>query len=136
MNLFKAGSKDVYRCSYRCCLLTPLAIWTSILVKLHNHEVFQKTPISKIVNRVKNARLEVFEALDATVNFNVELNHKALSIDRAKYTAADYSSRRTTVEILFFRVGNQAEKRIGIYRMTLFFFVGTHQNYEIKYCFW
>lgn len=39
----------------------------------------QKAQISKIENSVKNARFEtilkVFDALGATVNFNVELNH-------------------------------------------------------------
>jgi HTH-type transcriptional regulator/antitoxin HipB len=40
----------------------------------------QKAQISKIENSVKNARFEtilkVFDALGATVHFNVELNHK------------------------------------------------------------
>ena len=43
----------------------------------------QKAQISKIENSVKNARLEtilkVFEALGATVNFNVELKKKKLA---------------------------------------------------------
>lgn len=43
----------------------------------------QKAQISKIENSVKNARFEtilkVFDALDAKVNFNVELNNKSLA---------------------------------------------------------
>ncbi len=43
----------------------------------------QKAQISKIENSVKNARFEtilkVFDALGATVNFNVELNHKKIA---------------------------------------------------------
>ena len=42
----------------------------------------QKAQISKIENSVKNARFEtimkVFNALGATVNFNVEMNNKKL----------------------------------------------------------
>lgn len=40
----------------------------------------QKAQISKIENSIKNARLDtimkIFKALGATVNFNVELDHK------------------------------------------------------------
>ncbi|WP_200942785.1 helix-turn-helix domain-containing protein [Dyadobacter sp. Leaf189] len=43
----------------------------------------QKAQISKIENSVKNARFEtilkVFDALGATVHFNVELNNKKLA---------------------------------------------------------
>ena len=43
----------------------------------------QKAQISKIENSVKNARFEtimkVFNALGATVNFNVEINNKKLA---------------------------------------------------------
>ena len=43
----------------------------------------QKAQISKIENSVKNARFEtilkVFDALEAKVNFNVELNNKTLA---------------------------------------------------------
>ncbi len=43
----------------------------------------QKAQISKIENSVKNARFEtilkVFEALDAKVNFNVELKNRKLA---------------------------------------------------------
>lgn len=43
----------------------------------------QKAQISKIENSVKSARLEtilkVFQALDAKVNFNVEVNHQKLA---------------------------------------------------------
>mgnify|MGYP003941989095 CR=1 FL=1 len=43
----------------------------------------QKAQISKIENSVKNARLEtilkVFEALDAKVNFNVELRNRKVA---------------------------------------------------------
>ena len=43
----------------------------------------QKAQISKIENSVKNARFEtimkVFNALGATVNFNVEMNNKKLA---------------------------------------------------------
>lgn len=43
----------------------------------------QKAQISKIENSVKNARLDtimkIFKALGATVNFNVELDHKNLA---------------------------------------------------------
>ena len=43
----------------------------------------QKAQISKIENSVKNARLDtimkIFKALGATVNFNVELDHKKLA---------------------------------------------------------
>ena len=44
----------------------------------------QKAQISKLENSMKNARLEtilkVFDALGATVNFNVELKEKELAI--------------------------------------------------------
>ena len=44
----------------------------------------QKAQISKIENSVKNARFEtimkVFEALGATVNFNVELNNSKFAV--------------------------------------------------------
>jgi DNA-binding XRE family transcriptional regulator len=40
----------------------------------------QKAQISKIENSIKNARLDtimkIFKALGATVNFNIELDHK------------------------------------------------------------
>ena len=43
----------------------------------------QKAQISKIENSIKNARLDtimkIFNALGATVNFNVELDHKKLA---------------------------------------------------------
>ena len=43
----------------------------------------QKAQISKIENSVKNARFEtimkIFNALGATVNFNVEMNNKKLA---------------------------------------------------------
>jgi transcriptional regulator with XRE-family HTH domain len=43
----------------------------------------QKAQISKIENSAKSARLEtilkVFEAMGATVNFNVQLNNKRLA---------------------------------------------------------
>jgi HTH-type transcriptional regulator/antitoxin HipB len=43
----------------------------------------QKAQISKIENSIKNARLDtimkIFKALGATVNFNVELDHKKLA---------------------------------------------------------
>ena len=43
----------------------------------------QKAQISKIENSIKNARLDtimkIFKALGATVNFNVELDHKNLA---------------------------------------------------------
>ena len=43
----------------------------------------QKAQISKIENSIKNARLDtimkIFKALGATVNFNVELDHKTLA---------------------------------------------------------